>query len=749
MPEHMPLARVILALYNDRELRNVIRQLNPMVHWFPISIVGIGILALVVSSLLGATAFAIFSQIGVCIGFAAIAIEGRHLLRRSGGSPVRRSWIFFSVGSALWSLASGLQAVLETFLTNSLRIPSVVNLIQLAGSLAIFAALSTYTASLDRSFGRMRILLDISLVCIGTVTLFWLFFYRSILLIGLADPVLAFWEEAQGAIELIFLLLTFRLITLSTSPPEFSAFVALSAGTAVFAFVDIIDGYQHLWGFIENAGIYSTIRLVAVAVWLYAIRVYQGKDRVLMRTKRNAPFQFRGRPIEMYLPLLLTYIVVGFLLLDWWIAKEIDRFALQAIIVMAVMLVARQGVLIGQSELRQYAELVNATADLAFICDREGEIILANPSLREVLETSTLEDPLPNLEAIIESPVPVDKLIDIASASGWMGEVVFRASDGSSIPASLSLIPIQDDRENRLIFAATAHDLTTVKLREEDLRTAMSKLAEAQKDLQSLNIELEKKVDARTQELKDMVSNLAQLNEELEELDKLKTEFVALVSHELRAPLTNIQTGLEVVLDSVDNADMGDSLELIMSETSRLGGFVETILDLSALEAGRFPIQLRPLSMGETAREVIRSYKKQSGGERIRDQITDDLPNVRADDQGVRSVISHLLDNAIKYAPGGEILMQAYTSDDRVILSISDSGPGIPEEEREKVFEMFYRMDSRDSREVYGRGLGLNLAKRFLEVMDGGIEIGASATGGTEVRFWLPTESSSSAAEDS
>jgi signal transduction histidine kinase len=213
-----------------------------------------------------------------------------------------------------------------------------------------------------------------------------------------------------------------------------------------------------------------------------------------------------------------------------------------------------------------------------------------------------------------------------------------------------------------------------------------------------------------------------------------------LVSHELRAPLTNIQAGLEVVLDGVEEAETNESLELIMAETSRLGGFVETILDLSALESGRFPIHLRSLSLPEIVKDVCSKFSTQAGGKRIIVNLADNLPPVVADDQGVQSILYHLLDNAIKYAPEGEIHLNAIVQDERVILSICDSGPGIPEDERENVFEMFYRLDSSDSREIYGRGLGLNLARRFLDVMGGGIEITDSESSGTEVRFWLPIE---------
>ena len=540
--------------------------------------------------------------------------------------------------------------------------------------------------------------------------------------------------------ELIFLILILRLLTLSRNAFERSAFLGLGSATLLLAIVDIIEGYQRLQGLSDNVGLYAAGRMLAGLLLFYAIKVYQGKARIIGADKSRSTIRSRGRRFDLLLPLAMTYVVVGFLLIDWWIAGEIDQFAFQTTIAMVVLLITRQGAIIGQSELRKYAELVNATADMAFICDQQGKIILDNPSLREAIGTTSHEDSVPGLSEIMISSMSLDALLSIASVAGWVGEVKFRRNDGSSFPASLSLIPMQDERHRQNLFAATAHDLSMVKQREGDLKGALDNLAEAQKDLQSLNEQLENKVELRTLELQEMVVNLADLNEELQELDVLKTEFVALVSHELRAPLTNIQAGLEVVLDRVEEAETNESLELIMAETSRLGGFVETILDLSALEAGRFPIHLRSLSLPAIVEEVCSKFSTQAGGERIIVNLAHNLPPVIADDQGVQSILYHLLDNAIKYAPEGEIHLNAIVQDERVILSICDSGPGIPEQERQNVFEMFYRLDSSDSREIYGRGLGLNLARRFLDVMGGGIEITDSESSGTEVRFWLPTE---------
>ncbi len=108
-----------------------------------------------------------------------------------------------------------------------------------------------------------------------------------------------------------------------------------------------------------------------------------------------------------------------------------------------------------------------------------------------------------------------------------------------------------------------------------------------------------------------------------------------------------------------------------------------------------------------------------------------------ADERALTSVLFHLIDNARKYASEGEIRLTGAAHAGQVQVSVSDQGPGIPQAERERIFEMFHRLDASDAREIYGHGLGLHLVRRLLEAMGGGIRAEEAPGGGTRMLLWL------------
>jgi signal transduction histidine kinase len=290
-------------------------------------------------------------------------------------------------------------------------------------------------------------------------------------------------------------------------------------------------------------------------------------------------------------------------------------------------------------------------------------------------------------------------------------------------------------------LVGTAHDLTLVKLHEASLESAYQEVAAAHGALADLNALLEMRVEEKTRSLSEAYMRLAGQNEALQTLDQLKSEFVSLVSHELRAPLTNVSGGIELVL--AGQPALPDrtrhKLELVQAEIHRLTHFVETILDLSALEAGRLRLDAEPVDVRLVSEAVFQQLEARPGSERLQLRLPQALPRVSADERALTSVIFHLIDNALKYAPDGEVSLGASAANGRVEIHVQDHGPGVPTGMLEAIFDKFERANSADNRAVYGHGLGLYMARRLLTAQGGDIRAANAPDGGACFTFWLPS----------
>ena len=342
-------------------------------------------------------------------------------------------------------------------------------------------------------------------------------------------------------------------------------------------------------------------------------------------------------------------------------------------------------------------------------------------------------------------PGEAERLLRLGMEQGWSGEVEVVRRTGERFPAYLALRPVDTEAASRPMLAGIAHDLTEQKRRQAELRQAYEQVAAARSDLEALNAQLEQKVQEKTRSLSEAYEQLAQHNQSLQALDRLKSEFVSLVSHELRAPLTNIGGGLELVLMSPERLPppTRQALVLVQSEIARLTQFVETILDVSALEAGRLPLYPAPLSLYRAAATVREKFATgQPGAEpcdgRLCFNLAPGLPMVLADERGLTSVLFHLVDNAVKYAPESIIEVEAHVAEHRVLVSVTDHGPGIPPELRANLFDRFQRLNAGDAQSVYGHGLGLYMVRRFLQAMGGDVSMETAPGGGARFTFWLP-----------
>jgi signal transduction histidine kinase len=240
----------------------------------------------------------------------------------------------------------------------------------------------------------------------------------------------------------------------------------------------------------------------------------------------------------------------------------------------------------------------------------------------------------------------------------------------------------------------------------------------------------------------------------LRRLEQVRKDFVANVSHELRTPLTSIKGYVEALLDGAkDNPDEAVRfLQIILRQSDRLNLILEDLLQLSQIESGLVRFKREPVHLGSLIERTLPLIKPLADKKRqsLTVAVPPDLPPVSGDEDRLVQVLTNLLDNAIKYTPeGGAIsitgVVAAQPSDSpaQVELSIADTGIGIPEADRPRVFERFYRVDKARSREMGGTGLGLSIVKHIVEGHAGRIWVEGVQPAGSRFVLRLPIASGS------
>lgn len=228
------------------------------------------------------------------------------------------------------------------------------------------------------------------------------------------------------------------------------------------------------------------------------------------------------------------------------------------------------------------------------------------------------------------------------------------------------------------------------------------------------------------------------------EVERMKTEFVANVSHELKTPLTSIKGFVETLLDGAldDRNTRRHFLEIINDEADRLNRLINDLLSLSKIEAKYKEIVRTPLDLERMINSTVSILSPQAKEKNltINVNIRQSLPTVDADEDMIGQVMINLIDNAVKYTPaGGQVNITAEKEANWVKVAVSDTGIGIPRESLPRLFERFYRVDKARSREMGGTGLGLAIVKHIMEVHGGKIEVDSEVGKGSTFTFYLST----------
>jgi signal transduction histidine kinase len=246
---------------------------------------------------------------------------------------------------------------------------------------------------------------------------------------------------------------------------------------------------------------------------------------------------------------------------------------------------------------------------------------------------------------------------------------------------------------------------------------------------------------------RDEVGQLAaafnRMSQELEHLEASRRDLVANVSHELKTPITAIRAHLENLLDGVEQPDPR-TLQVMLTQSERLGRLVEQLLDLSKLESGEVALYREEMPLAPVVTQVMSEIDvaRSDQGVHLAHDLSGDLPPVDADRERVHQVLFNLVDNAVRFTPsGGEVRIEARHHDGVVQVRVADTGTGIPPEHLPRLFERFYRVDSARAREDGGTGIGLAIARSVVEAHGGHLEAESELGKGSVFTFDLPVAS--------
>ncbi|MEO0114506.1 MAG: ATP-binding protein [candidate division WOR-3 bacterium] len=306
-----------------------------------------------------------------------------------------------------------------------------------------------------------------------------------------------------------------------------------------------------------------------------------------------------------------------------------------------------------------------------------------------------------------------------------------KTANGDVRYLEITVTPLKDESGNLTSFIGVLNDLTEIR--------------KVQSELELLNQEL----IGQREKLLATATQLEKANAELVKLSEAKSEFISAVSHELRTPLTAIMEGISLVEDGSlgpINSDQKRFLILTKNNAKRLADLINDLLDLSKIEAGRYELTPQKLDLTKAVRELAQNLGPlvTEKGLTLRLELPNQLPKVFADERSLFRILMNLLSNAVKFTPpGGQITIQAEArcvpnKNEEVVVSVIDTGIGIPKEQQDKLFVKFQQITRPGETRPTGTGLGLALTKELVLMNQGKIWVESDEGKGSKFSFSLP-----------
>lgn len=386
-----------------------------------------------------------------------------------------------------------------------------------------------------------------------------------------------------------------------------------------------------------------------------------------------------------------------------------------------------------EADAERLAQITKTSADAILSLDSQGLIDTWNSGAQRLF----------GFEAAIARGHPFSDLLGGGEAARvenrWLCEEVQQrgsvrghettcfAADGRRVEVEATVTLLKSDNGRPAGMSVILRDITRRRRRAEES--------------QRLNTTLSQQAAERNSELAVKVRELGQANLELHKLDRTRSEFVSLVSHQIRAPLTNMGGAVQRMQTDCGaiNPTCARMFTIFEQQVNRLDRLVQDVLNASQLEAGEASLQPEPVSVMPIVRQAAAEIRAGTPDRTIHVAEKPGLPLVYADRDRVAEVLVNLLDNADKYSPKGkDIAVQLRADQTEVTVAVHDAGPGIPSQDLERIFDKFYRTDSSDAQTAYGYGLGLYVCRKLIEAQGGRIWAENQPEGGALFSFALP-----------
>ncbi len=258
----------------------------------------------------------------------------------------------------------------------------------------------------------------------------------------------------------------------------------------------------------------------------------------------------------------------------------------------------------------------------------------------------------------------------------------------------------------------------------------------------------EKRLKLQNVELGQMKDKLEEAVRHLKKLDEIKSEFVSIAAHQLRTPLTGIKWALHVLVEEKDKGKIDARQRKMVKEafgaTAYMLDLINNLLNVARMEEGKVALSLNEQSLMPLIREAIERFRTLAQGRGVKLRLkklppAESIPLMKIDEQRLRIVLDNLIDNALKYTPeGGVVTVDFKKEQKRVVVSIKDTGIGIPKDQAKRVFTKFYRSSNAQLVHTSGSGLGLYLSKRVVEQHGGEMWFDSREGKGTTFYFSLP-----------